>query len=321
MDLNEEIEVALPDDEIEVVPEETLFDDPEDEGRPIASADEPTEDPTDEEIEALSSKRERVRIRKVIADKHAERRRADLAEKERNEALQAAEMYKRIAEQKREEALKLTAVTARASRAALAEQTQTLTARLRAAIDAGDSEEQVKVSQQLTQVQAQLTQIPTDEVIERDVKDSLAKPVGPAIPAPAPNLHPRVAEWVRANDSWFNKDPDMTQAAISFANILESRERIGPDSDEYYARIEAVLASAFPGKFRATSKQQEKPVSSKAPAEGKKSAPVGGPITRLPNGKTQVRLTPAEIATAENLGISPADYAREKMRMSRETGY
>lgn len=304
---------AVDDTDLQVEVEETAFDNPDDEGRPVASADDPDDDPTEEELNQVQSVRIRQRLNQLTAARHAERRRAEQAEKERAEALRAADAYRQAAERERAQRLVLTGTAARTTRAALSEQVNALTARYKKALEEGDTDAQVQAMTALSQVQSELRQIPSDEIIQRDVEAEQQKPLAPvALPPRAPELHPKVQDWVAKNSTWWNKDAAMTQAAAGLANILETNEGLTPDSDEYFRRIEQALAAGFPTKFKPSAPKKEAPVS-----ETTRRSPAVAPINRLPNGKTQVKLTREQVAVAENLGVPLQEYARELIKMNQ----
>ena len=100
----------------------------------------------------------------------------------------------------------------------------------------------------------------------------------------------------------------MTQAAMVIHKELID-EGVYPDADpdEYYSELDARIRSEFPDKFKNT-------------ASAKKVQVVAGGTRTSPSGKQKVTLSKSEVETANKLGVSLQEYAKQKMRRDQAAG-
>ena len=126
---------------------------------------------------------------------------------------------------------------------------------------------------------------------------------------PAQSRDPRAEEWASKN-TWFNKDPIMTEGARVIHRILTEEEGYDPvgNPEEYYGEIDRRIALEFPHKFGNTVKETtSKPTQTVASA------------TRSPKtGRKIQRLTPSEVAIAKKLGVPLDEYAKSKRKITKE---
>jgi len=121
----------------------------------------------------------------------------------------------------------------------------------------------------------------------------------------------RAMQWQKRN-SWFGGNDQsqkiMTQAAMVIHKELID-EGVYPDADpdEYYSELDARIRTEFPDKFKNT-------------ASAKKVQVVAGGTRTSPSGKQKVTLTKSEVDTANKLGVSLQEYAKQKMRRDQAAG-
>lgn len=121
----------------------------------------------------------------------------------------------------------------------------------------------------------------------------------------------RAVQWQKRN-SWFGGNDQsqkiMTQAAMVIHKELID-EGVYPDADpdEYYSELDARIRTEFPDKFKNT-------------ASAKKVQVVAGGTRTSPSGKQKVTLTKSEVETANKLGVSLQEYAKQKMRRDQAAG-
>ena len=121
----------------------------------------------------------------------------------------------------------------------------------------------------------------------------------------------RAVQWQKRN-SWFGGNDQsqkiMTQAAMVIHKELID-EGVYPDADpdEYYSELDARIRTEFPDKFKNT-------------ASAKKVQVVAGGTRTSPSGKQKVTLTKSEVDTANKLGVSLQEYAKQKMRRDQAAG-
>jgi hypothetical protein len=126
---------------------------------------------------------------------------------------------------------------------------------------------------------------------------------------PTQSRDPRADEWASKN-TWFNKDPVMTEGARVIHRILTEEEGYDPvgNPEEYYSEIDRRISLEFPHKFGNTVKETtSKPTQTVASA------------TRSPKtGRKIQRLTPSEVAIAKKLGVPLDEYAKSKRKITKE---
>jgi hypothetical protein len=122
----------------------------------------------------------------------------------------------------------------------------------------------------------------------------------------------KYANWITRNESWFQKDPEMTQAAFGLHEKLASQygaEYIG--TEDYYNRIDDTIRKRFPEAFQdapdyADSKPQ-RPKATTVVASAKRST-----------APRQVRLTATQAALAKKFKLTPEQYAREVLKLENK---
>jgi len=83
-----------------------------------------------------------------------------------------------------------------------------------------------------------------------------------------------------------------------------------PSTDEYWQRIDGTMRQRFPDYFQASPQQAEKPVT-----RTEKPATVVAPASRSTSSK-KIVLKQSELNLAKRLGLSPEQYAREKLLLN-----
>lgn len=183
---------------------------------------------------------------------------------------------------------------------------ETAKQKLAMAIEDGDVEGQTEAQMELSQAQQFQMQVSQMRMREPQPQQSVAQPQQQAYTQPqvqrpqAPPRDMRAQEWADKNSEWFGdgKNEDMTNFAVEVHHTLV-QNGVSPQTDEYYDRLNHRLHEKYPAKFG-----------------GKKAPPstVVSPAGRTPQGK-RVVLTRSEVKVAEAMGITNAQYAREKMKM------
>lgn len=258
---------------------------------------------------------------------HDERRRAEAALREREEAISAA---KRLYEENRKLKQNLNAGervyvgTAKTS----AERELDLAKReYKEAYDSGDSDRVVEAQEKLVAAKLKLQQIEAYRPqYEQDEESSLQPPkkgvnngsdgqwsVTP-VQDTAPTVDPKAVAWKERN-SWFGENRVMTSMAFGLHEKLIS-QGVDPKSDEYYAAIDKEMRRRFPEEF-----EDSAPVEQKQPEKEakKKPATVVAPAKRA-SGPKKVTLTATQVALAKKFGLTPEQYAREVMKLGESNG-
>lgn len=120
-----------------------------------------------------------------------------------------------------------------------------------------------------------------------------------------------------ADNPWFGKDRKMTSFVYGIHEELVMEQGLHPvnDADEYYAAINAEMRKRFPdyewsgGDDDVADKPQ--------PAAKAKPRTTVAPVTRTTSGNgKKVTLTASEVRIAEQFGLTPEQYAREKLKLN-----
>jgi len=290
---------AKAEEEIEVVD-----DTPEqDRGRkPLETA---PEDPTEDELSQYSEN-VRKRIEKFTKGYHDERRRADAAQREKEEALRIAQAI--VEENKRlkgslnrgQEAL------INQAKAATELELEKAKKKFKEAYDAGDSEALVEAQDALTAAKLKADRIasfrPTP--LQEEQKGVETKQV---VQAPPPDT--KALAW-QDNNRWFGQDEEMTSFALGLHQKLV-RSGVNPQSDEYYERIDSRMRQVFPDAFDSPDD------SDKAEKPSRAKASVVAPATRSTASK-KIVLTQTQVNIAKRLGVPLELYAKKVAEEARK---
>jgi len=184
---------------------------------------------------------------------------------------------------------------------------------LKSAKEAGDFEKEIEATDKLASIKAESLIVKQYEEKAKSTstrkvsaEETAEKPQGNT---PVPDR--RAVQWQKRN-TWFGggnqSEKIMTQAAMVIHKELID-EGVYPDADpdEYYSELDARIRSEFPEKFKAAN-------------TAKKVQVVAGGTRTSPSGKQKVTLTKSEVETANKLGVSLQEYARQKMRRDGTAG-
>ena len=263
-----------------------------------------------DELEDYSDK-VKTRLKQMKKVWHDERRRADAALREQQEAIAFAQ---RIREEN--ERLKSTLSQGEKTLMETYKQAAELEMEMakrayREARESGDPDKEVAAQEKFNAASYKMQQIqnykPSLQPVEKEVNSI---PEEQQIPRP----DPKTLAWQERN-RWWGTDPEMTALALGYHQKLEremGRGFIG--SDEYWARIDKTMRVRFPEYFGAqedkevqTTNGGGKPV---ARTETKPAATVVAPASRSTSAK-KIVLKQSQINIAKKLGLTPEQYARE----------
>jgi roadblock/LC7 domain-containing protein len=172
---------------------------------------------------------------------------------------------------------------------------------MREAIERGDTDKQVEIQSALAQFVAERQRFAQLEA-SRKVQEERAvqQPVAQQPTQIQPNTRPdpKAEAWADRN-KWFGSDEPMTLTAFSIHKSLVEREGFDPSGEDYYRELDRRIRTEFPHKFQP---EQRKP-NVVAPANGRSAS--SSP------SKTQIKLSPSQVAIAKKLGVSLEQYARQ----------
>jgi hypothetical protein len=297
-------EVAEKEDDFEVEVED---DTPEEDKGKTPSDPEFVEALDRDELDEYSAeaKKKIAGFRKVY---HDERRKADEADRERQEAINIA---KRLYEENK--ALKgkvnTTEAVAVDSFKTSAEQELVMAKKeYRDAYEAGDGDKLVEAQERMTAAKIKLDRVfdVSQNLNQRRALQEQENEVQiPQQRVQQPVRDTKAATWQEKN-SWFGQDDEMTSLALGLHEKLVKQNGMGyATTDEYYKRIDETMRKRFPENFEDV--DDEKPQSRSKPSTVVASA------SRSTSSK-KVKLSTSQQAIAKKLGLTNEQYARELIK-------
>lgn len=261
-----------------------------------------------DELEEYSEKaKERLKQLKKVY--HDERREKEAALREQQEAIRIAQQV--LEENKKLRATLTTGEKEYISTMQYAAETDLEMAKrkYREAYDSGDSDQIAEAQQKLTEATLRMDKAknfrPTIQNEENDVKlPQIQEP-----PRPAPDG--KFIDFAERNNTWFRKDPEMTQAAYGLHDKLVQQygqQYIG--TDDYYQRIENTIRKRFPEAFPNSADEED----SAEPKPQRKATTVVASAKRSTAPK-QIKLTASQITLAKKLKLTPEQYAKEVLKL------
>ena len=248
----------------------------------------------DDEVKQYGEK-VRNRIDHLYKGYQTEKRRADDAEKRREEAFQ-------IAKSMAEENKNLKSSLSKGHQALLeqvkktvANQVDDAKRKYKEAYESGDSEKLVAAQEELTAAKIKL-----DKVV--NIKPTGQEEEKGDIVASRPPPDPKAERWKERN-AWFGPDVEMTGFALAYHQKLV-QQGVDPTSDDYYEKLDSRLRQVFPENFDAEESPRRSTRSNVAPA------------TRSSSPK-KVRLTKAQVDYATKYRIPLERYAMEVAKLQR----
>ena len=299
-----EVQVPIPDVEIEVVDDRPVEDQ-----RPPKQ--EVADDDIDEEIEGIGE-RTKKRIDKLKFDYHEERRKAEAAQRVRDEAAQVAKQLHdenqrlKATVSKSEEALLNSLKTKTSTEIEAAKETY------KQAYEAGDTNRLLEAQEKLSAAYADKSYVdnyqPQALQPQQPQQQQYAQPqYAQSMQQQQPSIDPAAAEYIRQNP-WFERagDEDMTALAYGMHAKLV-REGVDPvrDSDTYYARVDEAIKQRFPERFEDNTASSQRPSTAVAPAN------------RASSKQRTVQLTKTQVTLAKKLGLTPEQYAAQYAKEQR----
>lgn len=264
-----------------------------------------SDEPTEDELASYSESVQK-RIKKLTFDREEARRESVRAQQERDEAVQyaqrALEQRKQYEEQSRkygEQSLSVLAekldTDLKSARASLIE-----------AMDKYDTEAAADAQMLIADLTAQKREAESRKNArpvaqqERDVVQPQAST------RPAPDA--RAQEWVARNADWFQKDKSMTAFVFGVhEELVEKGVDPRAQHEAYYKALDQAVRKRFPEQFE------------DSPSTNSPRSPVA-PATRSSNGRKRVTLTQTEVNLARRLGVTPEQFASEKIKLENRNG-
>jgi hypothetical protein len=255
----------------------------------------PTQSNDDDEIERYDEKVKK-RISDLQSGFHNERRRAEEAAREKDEALAFAQS---IAEENKKLKGSLnvgqTALLEQAKKV-VSNEVDDAKRRYKLAYESGDSDALVEAQELLTTAKIKMDRVNNFKPALQDEQNEVK--IAPREVPRQPQADPKAARW-QSENSWFGSDDEMTSFALGLHTKL-IKNGIDPNSDEYYAKINSRIRQVFPENFGLDNNESETPQSQSAPRQ---KSNVVAPATRS-TSSSKIRLTPFQVTMAKKFGVS-----------------
>lgn len=283
---------------------EVVDDTPEqDRGRePMETA---PEDPSEDELQQYSES-VRKRIQKFSRGYHDERRRAEAALREREEALRLAKAMMDENNRLKGSLNKGQEALINQAKAAIELEIEKAKRKYKEAYDAGDSDALVAAQDELTAAKIKADRInsfkPTPLQKEESVVERQQN-------VPAPRVDSKALAWKDEN-RWFGSDDEMTSFALGLHTKLV-KSGVDPQSDEYYEKIDSRMRQVFPDAFDSPDDTDRV-----KPSRAAKSSVVA-PATRSTASK-KIVLTQSQVNIAKRLGVPLDVYAKKVAEEARK---
>jgi hypothetical protein len=263
---------------------------------------------SDEEMDEYSEK-VRKRLQHFSKGYHDQRRAAEAAAKEREEAL-------RYAQQIAEENKKLKGTVSKNQEAMLesakkmaTEEHEKAKEQYKKAYESGEANAVVEAQEALTAAKMKVERVNNLKLpaLQEDSYD-----VQTQTNAPAQSVDDRAVTW-QAKNKWFGEDDEMTSFALGLHQKLV-KQGVNPRSDEYYEKINSRMRQVFPESFEGDDGQEE------VTEERRRKTTVVASATRSVAPR-KITLTKTQVALANRLGVPLNEYAKQvAMELRKQNG-
>lgn len=282
---------------------------PEDRGR-APMPKEITEELEADELDQYTGKvKERLKQFKKVY--HDERREKERVMREQQEAVRIAQQMYYENQQLRENLSQGQQNLAQSWEQALSLEVAAAEASYKAAYEEGDTDKMVAANNAMQQANIKLNQVKNYRPPLPN-RGAVVQQPQQATPIPQPDA--KTLAWQTRN-TWWNTDEEMTAAALGLHQKLanaQGAQFVG--TDDYYEAIDTTMRRRFPEYFEDEKAAPASPTrSSAAPST------VVAPATRTRSPK-KIRLTHSQVALAKKLGVTPAQYAKEIVRLEKKNG-
>ena len=188
----------------------------------------------------------------------------------------------------------------------LSNQATAVSNELKAAIEEGNTDKQVKLYENLAEIRSQMTK--TEDYAARVPKAKEKKEKAP----------PLATEWVKENSTWFNKPGYRKETAMAYGIDAELTEEGWDVHDPgYYDEMTKRLKASGLPYFNKSEENTSKTEQNVVQKNNRVQSPVAGVSRKKGTSSNRVKLTSDDLATAKNFGININDEAALK-RFAKE---
>jgi hypothetical protein len=263
-----------------------------------------TEEIEADDLESYSDEAKK-RLKQLRKLQHDERRRAEAAEREKNEAITFAQRV--LADNK---ALRNNVNVGQDTLVSSLRETaeaELATARkeYKEAYEAGDTDKVLAAQEKLNDVSFRLNSLKNYRPTVQEEETEVIQPSVEQVPKP----DAKTLAWQERN-TWWGVDPEMTATALGFHQKLESeRGAAFVGTDDYWKAVDATMRKRFPEYFGS---------SERTPQNGRRPATIVAPASRS-TAPRRVVLTKTQAALAQKFGLTLEQYAAEQLKLENRS--
>jgi hypothetical protein len=266
----------------------------------------PPDELTDDELGEYSDKVQK-RIKHLSKGYHDERRKAEAALREREEAIKLAQKLLEENNSLKESVNKNQETLIEQAKIRAKVELEQAKREYKQAYESGDSDKVVAAQEALTAAKIKAERV---SILKAPPLQKQETTVQLSNTDPEPAVDSKAVNWQKAND-WFGTDDEMTSFALGVHQKLV-KEGVDTRTDEYYEKINSRMREVFPDRF--ADAEDEKP------APKPRKASVVAPVSRS-TAPTKIVLTESAVKLAKRLGLTPEQYARQvAIEMRKQNG-
>ena len=174
----------------------------------------------------------------------------------------------------------------------------------KSAYDSGDKDKMLEAQKAIADATTKLQFVDAKRWYQEDQqnKQKQEEPQQPVQQRVKPNS--LAIEWKEDNETWFQKDPIMTQGALVINQQL-LQEGFDPNTKEFYNEVSRRIKKEFPHKFG----EQDDPT--------KPAQVVAGKSRTSASSKGKIRLSQEDVRLANKMGVPLDVYAKEKAKVEK----
>ena len=252
---------------------------------------------SDEELDDYSEK-VRKRLQHFSKGYHDQRRAAEAAAKELDEALRYAQHVAGENKKLKGTVSKNQEAMLESAKKMAAAEHEEARAKYKQAYESGEADAVVEAQEALTAAKMKIERVNNLKLpaLQEDVYD-----VQTQTTAPVQSVDDRAVTW-QAKNKWFGDDDEMTSFALGLHQKLV-KQGVNPRSDDYYEKINSRMRQVFPDSFESDGQED-------VADEPRRKATVVASATRSTSPK-RVTLTKTQVALAKKLGVPLEEYAKQ----------
>ena len=258
---------------------------------------ETTDDETTKELDGIETEGARKRINRLVKQRKEKEEKLLLAEQ------QIQQLQEKLNSQDKK--LKDTEIASLTNQEkSLQQQLKNSEEAYKSAYDSGDKDKMLEAQKAIADATTKLQFVDAKRWYQQDQqnKQKQEQPQQQTQQRIKPNS--LAIEWKEDNETWFQKDPIMTQGALVINQQL-LQEGFDPNTKEFYNEVSRRIKKEFPHKFG----EQEDPT--------KPAQVVAGKSRTSASSKGKIRLSQEDVRLANKMGVPLDVYAKEKAKVEK----